>query len=119
METMRLLGIQQPRSVDRLLESFIIGTNRVPQAAYLVRSPSELSQDLMALVQQAQRKHRAWAAWTDDHATWLFAAEMSLALSRERGAPVLEIHAYSKHAELLETGFWAHGKQGNWQRCAD
>lgn len=119
METVRLRGIQQPSSVDRLLESFIVGTNRVPPDAYHVHSPSELSHDLRALVQQAQRKHRAWSAWTDDHATWVFTGEMSLALSRERGTPVLEIHAYSEHAELLEAGFWAQGKQGNWQRCAD
>lgn len=49
----------------------------------------------------------------------LFTAEMSVALSRERGAPVLELHAYSEYAELLEAGFWAQDKQGNRQRCAD
>ena len=84
METMRLRSIQQPGRVDRLLELFIIGTNRVPQDAYHVRSPSGLSHDLRVIVQEAQQKHRAWSVWTDDHGTWLFTGEMSLALSRER-----------------------------------
>jgi|SRR6185437_10261983 len=116
---MRLRSMQQPASVDRLLELFITSTNRVPANAYQTRTPSALSHDLRTLVQQARRKHRAWSAWTDDHGTWLFTAEMSLALSRERGAPVLEIHAYSEYAQLLEAAFWAQDRQGNWQRCAD
>ena len=122
METMRLRSIQQPGRVDGLLESFITGTNRVPQDAYQVRAPSELSElshDLRTIAQEAHRKHRAWSAWTGDRGTWLFTAEMSLALSRERGAPVLQVFAYSEYGELLETGFWMHGKHGNWQRCAD
>jgi hypothetical protein len=44
---------------------------------------------------------------------------MSLALSRERGMPVLEINDYSEQGELRETGFWTHDKQGSWHRCAD
>lgn len=119
METMRLRSIQQPERVDRLLESFISGTDRVPNKAYRVRSPSGLSHDLRAVVQEAHRKHRAWSVWTDDRETWLFTAEMSLALSRERGTPVLQVFAYSEYGHLLETGFWAHNNHGSWQRCAD
>ena len=119
METERLRKIQQPSRVERLLDLFVAGPNRLPQGAYQIRNPAALSGALRDLVREAQAKHKAWSAWTDDRATWLFTAEMSLALSRERGTPVLEIHAYSEHGELQETGFWAHDKQGIWQRCAD
>jgi len=119
METVRLRGIQQPGNLDRLLGSFIIGTNRVPGNAYQVYTRSGLSHVMKSLVQQAQKKQKAWCAWTDDRLTWLFTAEMSLALSRERGMPVLEIHAYSCHGELQETGFLAQDRQGIWHRCAD
>jgi hypothetical protein len=119
METMRLRGIQQPGNVDRLLEAFICGTSRVPSSAYPVRTRSGLSQVLKSLVQQAQKKQQAWSAWSDDRLSWLFTAEMSLALSRERGMPVLEVRAYSDHGELQETGFWARDRQGCWHRCAD
>jgi hypothetical protein len=119
METMRLRNIQQPKGVDRLLELFVTGTNRVPEKAYPVCARSALSNALKDRVQQAQHKHRAWSAWTNDHLTWLFTAEMSLALSRERGTPVLDILAYSDDGQLQEAGFWAQDKQGHWQRCAD
>jgi hypothetical protein len=119
METLRLQRIQRPSRVEQLLELFIARTNRVPQRAYQIRDPSGLSGILQDLVRQARAKHRVWSAWTDDRTSWFFAAEMSLALSRERGTPVLEIHAYTEHGELHEAGFWAHDKLGNWQRCAD
>jgi len=63
------------------------------------------------------QKHRTWFARTDEHATWLFTADMSLALSR-RGVPVLEVRAYPDYG-VLEIGFWVQDKHGNWQRCAD
>jgi hypothetical protein len=119
LETVRLRKIQHPARVERLLDLFVAGANRVPESAYQFRNPSALSGGLQDLVRQARAKHKGWCAWTDDRATWLFTAEMSLALSRERGTPVLEIHAYSEHGELRETGFWAYDKQGIWQRCAD
>ena len=120
METLRLRRIQDPSAVERLLDLFVNGTDRVPPEAYPVHTRSWLSNpDLKSVVYMAQQKHRTWCAWTDDKCTWLFTAEMSLELSRERGVPVLEISAYSEHGELQETGFWAHSKDGKWQRCAD
>jgi hypothetical protein len=120
METTRLRSIQPPKTVDRLLESFVIGTSRVPPDAYQLRTASALPHHaLNSAAHQAQQKDRAWCAWTDDKRTWLFTAEMSLALSREHGIPVLEIRAYSEQGGLEATGFWAHDKQGIWQSCAD
>jgi len=108
-----------PWSVELLLDLFVTSTKRVPKGAYQVRTHSALPLALKSLVQQAQLKQRAWCAWTDDKHTWLFTAEISLALSRERGMPVLEINDYSEQGELRETGFWTHDKQGSWHRCAD
>ena len=119
METLRLQRIQKPSRVEQLLDLFVTSTNRVPDHAHPVRHPSGLSGILQHLVRQARGKHKVWSAWTDDRTTWLFMADMSLDLSRERGIPVLEIHAYSEHGELQEAGIWAQDKQGNWQRCAD
>jgi len=120
METMRLQSIQQPKTVDRLLESFVTGTSLVPLNAHQLRAASALPHHaLKSAAHQAQQRDRAWCAWTDDKRTWLFTAEMSLALSRERGIPVLEIRAYSEQGGLEATGFWAHDRQGIWQRCAD
>jgi hypothetical protein len=119
METLRLQRIQRPSRVEQLLELFVVRMNRVTQRAYQIRDPSGLSGILQDLVRQARGKHKVWSAWTDDHNTWLFMAEMSLPLSRERGIPVLEIHVYSEHGELQEAGIWAQDKLGTWHRCAD
>jgi hypothetical protein len=119
METKRLRTIRQPSSVERLLDLFVTTTKRVPKGACPVRTHSALPHALMSRVQQAQLRQRAWCAWTDDKRTWFFTAEMSFALSRERGMPVFEINAYSEQGELQETGFWTHDEQGSWHRCAD
>src|ERR1700751_1775252 len=77
METMRLRIIQQPKTVDRLLESFVTGTSLVPPDAYQLRTASALPHHaLKSAAHQAQQKDRAWCAWTDDNRTWLFPAEM-------------------------------------------
>src|SRR3979411_463560 len=94
----------EPSSVELLLDLFVTTTKRVPKGAYQVRTHSALPQALKSVVQQAQLKQRAWCAWTDDKRTWLFTAEISLALSRERAMPVLEINDYWGPGELRESG---------------
>ena len=120
METLRLRRIQQqPSNVDRLLALFVTATNRVPHEALQVCTSSALPLELAMLSRRAEEQHRTWCAWTDQLKSWLFTAEMSSPRSRERGMLVLEIHGYSERGELEETGFWAHGKDGTWRRCAD
>ena len=64
------------------------------------RTPERSSSEMCALnpgkvvLGQASGKERAWTYWTDGLRIWLFTAEMSLPLSRERGAPVLAANAY-------------------------
>jgi hypothetical protein len=44
---------------------------------------------------------------------------MSLALSRERGAPVLQVNRYEESGELKDAGSWMTDHDGTWRRCAD
>jgi hypothetical protein len=44
---------------------------------------------------------------------------MSLALSRERGAPVLLVNRYAESGELKDAGSWMTDHDGKWRRCAD
>jgi hypothetical protein len=119
METMRLRKIQVPSNVQRLLEAVISKVKLVPENAYLIRDPKSLPMLLRELAELARRKDAVWSAWSDDHLIWLFTAEMSLALSRERGSPVLHITAYTEDGQLKEAGFWTPDKLGRWGRCAD
>jgi hypothetical protein len=44
---------------------------------------------------------------------------MSLALSRERGAPVLLVRQYNEDAGITDSGTWRFDAEGAWTRCAD
>ncbi len=102
METVRLRKIQQPSQVERLLEGFVLRA---------------LSPQLQRVVQRATQKGNVWACWADSYNTWLFTREMSLPLSRERGAPVLRVYLYDEAGELKEPGIWVADQEGKWSRC--
>ena len=52
----------------------------------------------------------------DTHETHLFTREMSLALSRERGTPVLIVNRYNDKAELKHAGGWLADPKGKWRK---
>jgi hypothetical protein len=118
MDTERLRTIQQPSSVEALLESFVSCVDMLPEGARKLRERSDLPSVLQRLALNAKKNDKAWAAWTDDRRTWFFAAEMSMALSRERGRPVLQVDAYGDDGQLLDSGCWLAVRDGEWKRCA-
>ena len=117
METMRLRKIQAPSQVERLLESYVSRGNFLPTDAFQIRAPRALSPQLQRVVTQAAYKGHVWACWADSYHTWLFTCEMSLPLSRERGAPVLLVEQYDEAGELKESGSWVPDQEGRWSRC--
>jgi hypothetical protein len=119
METVRLRFIQEPSRVARLLEAFASSIYGLPEESYQIRDRSVLASVLQLLVIEAIGKQRAWCCWTDDHHVWLLTGEMSLPLSRERGAPVLQVNSYAEGGELTDAGFWVSDHEGGWRRCAD
>jgi hypothetical protein len=119
METLRLRRIQQPSEVEELLEAFVSRGNFLPKACDRIRDSGALSPQLRrVLAGEAQQGH-VWACWANNFQTWLFTCEMSLASSRERGAPVLKVNLYDETGELKETGTWLADPQGNWHRCVE
>ena len=62
------------------------------------------------------RKESRLACWADSYHGWLFTCEMSLPLSRERGAPVLQVDLYDEAGELKDTGIWVTDPEGKWTR---
>lgn len=118
MDTKKLRTIQQPSGVEALLDSFVWGVDVLPDGARKIRDRSALPGVLQRLAINAQKKQKVWGAWTDDHRTWFFAADMSLPLSRERGRPVLQVDAYTEHGDLTESACWLAVRDGEWRRCA-
>jgi hypothetical protein len=119
METKRLRTIQQPLHLERLLDAYITRSDVVPKDSYQIRDPNAVVAPLRRILLRAGEEGRVWACWAYGVQQWLFTADMSLPLSRERGTPVLSIDRYSEDGELFETGACVVGPDGLWQRCAE
>ena len=119
MDTLRLRRIQHPAEVERLLESYIIRAEILPRGAYQLRAAASVPKELRGLVVQAVKLGRTWSCWTLGIQTWLFTAEMSLSLARERGAPVLQINLYGDGGALRESATMTTDPTGKWCRCAE
>ena len=119
MDTERLRTIQQPSQVEALLESFVASVDVLPDSARKLADLNELSLVLRQLAITAGEKDKVWGAWTDNHRTWLFTAELSLALSREHGRPALQVDMYGEHGQLTDSSNWLSARDGQWRRCAE
>jgi hypothetical protein len=119
METKRLRMIQQPLHLERLLDAYITRSDVIPKDSYQIRDPDAVTARLRRILLQAVEDGRVWACWTCDMQQWLFTADVSLPLSRERGTPVLSISRYGENGELQEAGVWLVGPDGLWQRCVE
>jgi hypothetical protein len=119
METLRLRRIQEPSRVERLLEAYVSRAGIVPVDAYQIRNRSELPRALEVLLLRAIEEGQVWSCWADAARIWLFTCHMSLAMSRERGAPVLLVQLYGEHAELQDSGAFRFDPQGRWSRITD
>jgi hypothetical protein len=121
MHTVSLRALQHPSHVDELLTELVQSVSElIPEGAYQILDQSSLPTPLRRLIRYALHTGRSWACWVDDagHA-WLFLAQMTLALSRERGVPVLHVDQYAEDGETRETGKWIATHDGKWQRCSD
>ncbi len=117
METMKLRAIQQPCNTGELLDSFIVAEGRLPGDAHELIDERRLTPTLEKLAQRELEGGCVWRAWTDDRAMWLWACEVSLARSRERGLPVMDVRKYDESGSIEESGTWVRVRQNNWQRC--
>ncbi len=112
-----LQKIQQPAQVDRLLEAFATRSGLLPPGAYRVRDRQALPETLRQHV--TEDVEHVWMAFAHGATFWLFRGRLSVALSRERNAPVLWITGYGDNGVLIEAGAWTVDHDGKWQRCGD
>ena len=117
MQTMKLRSIQDPGHAGELLESFIKFEGRLNDESRELRCERELTPRLEKLAQRSLDDGGVWWAWTDEREMWLWASEVSLALSRERGMPVMEVRRYDEYGNIEESGTWVRVRSEEWQRC--
>lgn len=119
MHTTKLRQIQQPSMVKGLLEACVLRTETLPDGSHHVTNPYELPLCVRDVVTRAARAGQVWLCWARSSQIWLFTGEMSLPLSRERGAPVLQVRCYGENAELRDSRTWKYDPAGTWSRCVD
>jgi hypothetical protein len=117
METMRMRAIQNPGDAEVLLDSFVRQEGHLPRDVRRLVKTSELTPSLEKLAHRSLDDGYVWRAWTDDRAMWMWIGEMSLARSRERGLPVMEVWRYDEFAQMEERGTFVRVSQDRWQRC--
>ena len=117
METLRLRKIQLPSRLDQLLDSFVCHSDLVPEGAFRTRDVRALPRELRTLTSRATQRGQTWGCWEKGLDTWVILCEMSLAHSRERGAPVLQIELYGEEG-LKDSGLWTSDRHGTWSRCS-
>jgi hypothetical protein len=118
LKTLVLQALQQPTHLEQMLHGVVEGVGLVPADAFPIRDRDSLSAPLQRIFLRAMNLRQSWAAWADEHGhVWLFVAEMPMSLSRERGAPVLQLDVYREDGDMHDTGQWVnHGD--NWSRSA-
>ena len=117
METMKLRAIQQPGNAGDPLDSFIKVEGHLPRDSRPLTEQARLTPSLEKVALRSQDDGNVWRAWTDDRAIWLWACEVSLARSRERGLPVMEVRRYDETGSIEESGTWVRVRNESWQRC--
>jgi hypothetical protein len=110
METMKLRAIQLPGNAGELLDSFIRAEGHLADDSRELKRERELTPTLEKLAQRSLDDGGVWRAW-------LWASEVSLALSRERGMPVMEVRRYDENGNVEESGTWVRVRLDQWQRC--
>jgi hypothetical protein len=119
MEMVRVrCKIQVPSQVEELLESYISQSEVVPKGAYRIRELGSVPQEVRRPLIQAAREGQTWSCRAHGLHTWLFTCNMSRPLSRERGAPVLQIRVYGDDGGLRDSGEWMPDQNGRWCRSA-
>jgi hypothetical protein len=120
MNTIKLRKLQQqPSDVEQLLGAYIAGSGLLPSDAHQVLQRAEVPRELRTILVRATETGRAWSCRAHKFRTWLFTAEMSLPLSRERGAPVLQVSHFGDGGTIEASGCWMADQKGKWHRCED
>ena len=119
MELVRLRKSQHPSGVQELLESYISQSEVVPKGSYRIREPGSVPREARKVLTQAVKAGQTWACRAHGLHVWLFTCNISRPLSRECGAPVLNVSLYGDDGRLRDCGTWIPDHHGKWCRNAN
>ena len=114
MADLWLEKIQQRAQVERLLETFATRSGLVPEGAHRIRDRQALPDELQQLLTEITAP--VWVCFSHGTQAWLFTGLVSLALSHQRNAPVLQVNSYNEEGILVDIGTWTVEPDGRWRR---
>ena len=117
LEDLWLEKIQQRAQVDRLLESFATRSGLVPDGAYRIRDPQALPDELQLVL--TETRSQVWVCFSHGAQSWPFTGLVSISLSHQRKAPVLQVNSYSEEGTLIDIGTWSAEHDGRWRPYGD
>jgi hypothetical protein len=119
MQIVRLwCRVHRISKVGELLESYISQSDVVPRGSYPLHQPDSVPAEVRRVLALAIKAGQTWSCRAHGRHVWLFTCTVSAPLSRECGAPVLQVNLYGEHGELRDCGSWMPDQQGKWHRRA-
>jgi hypothetical protein len=119
MEIVRLLcRIQRSSKLGELLDSYVSQSDVVPKGSYQIHQTGSVPREVRKVLTRAVKEGQTWSCWAHGLNTWLFTCNMSGALTRERGVPVLQVSIYGNDGRLRDQGSWMPDQHGKWCREA-
>lgn len=119
MQTLRLRDLIFPANIERLLDSYVRTSMKVPQSASKVEDLVQIPLQLRDAAIRATTEGWVWTAWCDEYDAWLFAATLSLDRARELGRPVLEIRCHDVHEPRRSHIIASRLPDGSWYECSE
>jgi hypothetical protein len=117
---MEIVRLRRPRhsssKVEELLESYISQSELVPKGSYRIRELDSVPREVRKSLVQAVKDGQTWSCRAHGLHIWLFTCNISRPLSRECGAPVLQVRLYGDDGGLRDSGAWMPDQCGKWCR---
>ena len=106
----------QAALVQGYLTAIVRAMGCVPREAAKVDDDGTLPRKLQQLATGGVNGEAIWSAWSTPRRRWFFRAEH---VTDELGAPVVNVHAYSREGHLVSSTVWVRDGTGEWLRTSE
>ncbi len=96
------------------LVAFLLDQKLLAQDDRLLSDLSEMSPDLRAAMERAERNGQAWSAWKHRGETHAVSAELDEPRCRALGRSVMLVFVHNAVGRVVASGSWMETVQGTW-----
>jgi hypothetical protein len=103
-----------PDELRELLVAFLLDQKLLAQNDRLLSDLREVSPDLRAALERAERNGQAWSAWKHRGEVHALSAELDEPRCRTLGRSVLLVFVHNAAGRVVASGSWVETLQGQW-----